>query len=88
MAEIRLPHGANELLQYFEGVNREYPGEHWRNGAEMCRRWLLLADVPGVSQVDIDAFVARLRSEPNPGSGWTDLGMQFKYWARTRGFAA
>ena len=39
MAELRLPIGAEQLLRYFEGVDREYPGEHWRNGAEMCRQW-------------------------------------------------
>jgi hypothetical protein len=42
MAELRLPIGAEELLRYFESIDREYPGEHWRNGAAMCRRWQVL----------------------------------------------
>lgn len=87
MAELRLPVGAEKLLRYFESIDREYPGEHWRNGAEMCRRWLqLLAD--GATQTDIDQFVARLESEPGSGSGWLDLGMQFRHWARSQGFKA
>ena len=87
MAEIRLPRGADELLQYFEGVNREYPGAQWRNGADMCRRWLQLITL-GATQADVDEFVARLESENNYGSGWLDLGMQFRHWARTQGFTA
>jgi hypothetical protein len=87
MEELPLPVGAEQLLRYFEGVDREHPGPHWQNGAEMCRRWLgLLAGNP--SQADIDAFVARLEVEPNCGSGWLDLGMQFRHWARSRGFRA
>lgn len=87
MADIRLPVGADELLQYFEGVNRKYPGEHWCNGAAMCRRWLALIS-DGATQADIDQFVARLESEPHPGSGWFDLGLQFRHWARSQGFKA
>jgi hypothetical protein len=87
MAELRLPVGAEELLRYFEAVDREYPGEHWRNGAAMCRRWLaLLAD--GASQTAIDEFVARLEAEKDHGSGWLDLGMQFRHWAKSQGFRA
>ena len=82
-----MPVGAEQLLRYFEGVDREYPGAHWRNGAAMCRRWqALLAGRP--TQADIDAFVARLEAELNPGSGWLDLGMQFRHWARQSGFRA
>jgi hypothetical protein len=87
MAELRLPVGAEQLLRYFEGVDREYPGQHWRNGAEMCRRWqALLTGHP--TQADIEDFVTRLEAEPNYGSGWLDLGMQFRHWARSRGFRA
>ena len=87
MAELRLPVGAEELLRYFEGVDRASPGEHWRNGAAMCRRWQeMLAGQP--MQADIDAFVARLEAEPNYGSGWMDLGLQFRHWARQCGFRA
>lgn len=79
------PRGAEELLQYFEGVDRDYPGEHLRNGAEMCRRWqVLMTTLP--TQADIDTFVARLEAEPNFGTGWLDLGMQFRHWALQQGF--
>jgi hypothetical protein len=88
MSEIRLPRGAGELLNYFEDVNREDPDEHWQNGADMCRRWLALADATAVSQAEIDDFVAQLKAEPKPGTDWIDLGMQFKHWARSRGFTA
>ncbi len=87
MSEIRFPRGADKLLQYFEGVNREYPAAHWQNGAEMCRRWLSLTEASDLSQADVDAFVARLKAESNPGSGWMDLGMQFRHWARSRGLS-
>ena len=84
---IRLPVGASELLRYFEDVDGEYPDPHWRRGAEMCREWLRLMSGP-VAQQDVDDFVRRLTSEPSPGSGWVDLDMQFRAWARDRGFQA
>jgi hypothetical protein len=85
--ELRLPQGAAELLAYFEGVSRANPHPHWRAGAEVCRRWMVLADGP-VTQAEIDRFVARLESEPTPGRGWIDLDLQFRHWARGQGFAA
>ncbi len=88
MGELRLPVGAEQLLRYFEGVDREYPGEHWRNGAEMCRRWLSLTGVPRVSQSEVDDFITRLEAERSPGSGWIDLDLQFRHWARSRGLTA
>jgi hypothetical protein len=88
MGELRLPVGANELLQYFEGVNREYSGAHWRNGIAMCRKWLDLDARKDLVQEDIDQFVARLNAERNCGSGWPDMRMQFIAWALRRGFRA
>ena len=85
MAQTRFPDGPNELLAYFEDVNREYPGQHWQDGAEMCRQWLQLI-TSSSTQIDIDQFTKRLDSEKNPGSGWVDLGLQFRHWARSRGF--
>lgn len=85
MEKISLPVGAAELLRYFEDVEREYPDPHWRNGAEMCRQWLCLTSGP-LTQEDVDEFVRKLVAEQNPGSGWLDLGMQFRAWARDRGF--
>lgn len=79
---------ADKLLQYFEGVNWQDPGDHWRDGAEMCRRWLCLLSAEDVSQRDVDTFIARLRMEPNRGTGWIELDIQFRHWARSRGFAA
>lgn len=87
MSDFGLPSGPVQLLGYFERVDREYPGEHWRRGAEMCRRWIeLVAGEP--CQADVDAFVSDLEGEPNPGSGWIDLGLQFRHWARGCGFSA
>lgn len=87
MGQMQLPVGADELLRYFEGVSREHAGEHWHNGVEMCRRWLQLI-ATGATQIDVDEFVARLQSEKDHGSGWVDLGLQFRHWARSRGFTA
>jgi len=85
MAGLRLLVGAEELLRYFEGFGRQYAGEQWRHGAELCRRWLTFA-AGTPTQADINEFVARLEVEPHTGSGWLDLGMQFRHWARSRGF--
>ena len=73
--------GAGGLLGYFERMGSD-------EGAELCRRWLDLQGRSAVSQGDIDAFLARLERAREPGSGWMDLGMQFRHWARTRGFEA
>jgi hypothetical protein len=83
--KISLPIGASELLRYFERVDSAYPDPHWRRGAEMCREWIRLTSGP-VTQQDVDEFVRLLNSEASPGSGWLDLGMQFRGWARDRGF--
>jgi len=85
MNQIRLPVGAAELLAYFEGVSRQDPDPHWRNGAEMCRRWMDLTAQPA-TQADIDQFIARVDTEPTPSTGWVDLGLQFRHWARAQHF--
>jgi hypothetical protein len=86
MRMTRLPRGAQELLEYFQGVNREYPEKHWENGIRMCEEWLSMSRRSDVTQTEIDNFLIRLTSEKNPGSGWIDLGMQFGAWARDHGF--
>jgi hypothetical protein len=89
MGEIKLPNGAMELLRYFEAVGKAYPSDdHWRNGAEMCRKWHLLLTADHQTQAEVDALLKRLESEPEPGSGWYDLNLQFRHWARSRGFVA
>jgi hypothetical protein len=85
MDQDRLPIGAAELLAYFEGVSRQDADPHWRRGADLCREWLVFRARPA-TQADIDQFVARLQSEPTPSTGWFDLGMQFRTWARAQGF--
>jgi hypothetical protein len=79
---------ANQLLAYFERTNREHPDQHWLNGAELCRRWLALQPQESVSQSEVDECLARLESEPNEGSAWFDLRIQFRRWARLHGFRA
>jgi hypothetical protein len=87
MREIRLPVGADELRSYFASVSAEYPEDaHWRNGVEMCDWWLRLCNSSSVGQADIDMFIKRLSEEKDAGSGWLDLGMQFRHWAKLRGF--
>ena len=51
----------------------------------MCRQWLRLLAGP-VTQRDVDEFVRALDAEASPGSGWQDLGMPFRAWARQQGF--
>ena len=48
--------------------------------------WFALIDRSDISQSDIDAFVVRLNEESDAGSGWCDLGLRFRGWARTKGF--
>jgi hypothetical protein len=88
MTEIQLPNGPHELLRYFEGVDHAYPDPHWKNGAIMCRRWIQLAESQAIHQEQIDSFVRRLGEEEHSGAGWLDLGLQFRHWARLRGFKA
>jgi len=84
-AELRLPVGAAQLRHYFEEMARAHPDPHWRNGVVLCNQWLGLIAGPA-TQADIDRFIARLDSEPEPGSGWLDLAIQFRAWARAQGF--
>jgi hypothetical protein len=87
----RLPIGALELKDYFTRIPLEYPqgnrdDPHWKNGTEMCEWWIRLDAKNDLRQVDIDAWLQRHSMEANPGSGWLDLGGQFKHWAEARGF--
>ena len=82
MNENGVPSGASELLRYYEKLAEKFPqSPHWQNGVELCQRWLRLASQGHVTQADIDEFVTRLDSEPQPGSGWLDLGLRFRHWA-------
>lgn len=87
MRERALPTGPEQFLQYFEDAARESDDPHWRNGVETCTRWLALTDGL-VTQTEIDQLIARLDAEPDPGTGWVDLDLQFRAWARDRGFTA
>jgi len=84
MNEISLPIGPAGLLQYFDAVARETDDPHFRKGAAMCRQWLRLISGP-VTQREVDEFIDELETEQDPGSGWVDLGMQFRAWARDQG---
>jgi hypothetical protein len=46
----------------------------------MCDWWLRLC------AAEIDLFIERLDGEKDGGSGWLDLGLQFRHWARGQGF--
>lgn len=87
MTEIALPTAPEQLLHYFEAVARKSGDPRSRNGAEMCARWLALID-RFVTQAEIHQFLERLSAEPDPGTGWLDLELQFRAWARDKGFAA
>ncbi len=81
----KLPVGAAELLRYFENAARQHPDPHWTRGAEMCRDWLRLMSGPATER-DVQELFRRLEAEENPGSGWLDLRLQFRAWAREQGF--
>jgi hypothetical protein len=84
-----LPKGPEQLRRYFVSVGAEHPEDaHWSNGVMMCDWWLRLMPAASVSQAEIDSFSTRLAQEKDFGSGWIDLGMQFRHWARDRGFIA
>lgn len=84
--EINLPKGPKQLEAYFASVNQAYPGRQWVNGIQMCRWWAELQERDALTQADIDAFLKLLNAEPDISSGWVDLGLQFSYWARQKGF--
>ena len=87
MAEPRLPADVKHFLRYFEATNRDYPDERWQNGAELSRRWLAMQAQDQISQAEIDEFLELLQAEPNKqGSGWWDLDIHFRRWARSLGF--
>lgn len=77
---------ARQLLRYFERAHHESVDEHMRRGAAVCRRWLDMT-ASGTTQAAIDDVAAVLDAEASPGSGWIDLGLRFKHWARVRGFS-
>ena len=82
-----LPEGPEQLRSYFAGVSARNPDQpHWTNGVMMCDWWLRLCAAASVTQTEIDSFIRRLDDEKDNGTGWLDLGLQFKHWARGRGF--
>jgi len=87
IVKIPLPEGPERLRSYFAGVSAMNPGQpQWTNGVMMCDWWLRLCTAASVTQIDIDLFIRRLDEEKHKGSGWIDLDLQFKHWARGRGF--
>lgn len=78
---------ARQLLRYFERTHHDCGDEQMRRGAAICRRWLEMT-ASGTTQAAIDDVAAALEAEASPGSGWVDLGLRFKHWARERGFSA
>lgn len=84
---LELPKGPEQLREYFASVSAAHPEDvHWRNGVEMAERWFAYCRRDDVSQAEIDQFIHRMQQEPNHGSGWFDLLLQFKWWARQKGF--
>ena len=82
-----LPEGPEQLRSYFASVSAEHPEDpHWANGLMMCDWWLRLRAAATVTQPEIDSFIKRLAEETDSGTGWLELGLQFKHWARGQGF--
>ena len=78
--------------EYFTNIpviyleNRKDP--HWQKGVEMSDWWLRLQGEQSVQQSDIDAFLERHGAEVSRRSMWMALGLEFRRWARERGFYA
>lgn len=88
MDSIPTPQGAEQLLQFFQKMNHDYPGEPWHQGTELCQRWVLLQS-KGATQAEIDECLAVLEAGMNRyGSRWLDLNYQFREWARSQGHRA
>ena len=79
-------HDLQQMLAYFERQSRENTDPHWQRGVEMCRHWADIKKSP--SQATIDQFLLDFSAESNPGTGWIDLGLRFRFWARSEGFEA
>ncbi len=77
---------ADDLLEYFVRFAKEQPAvEEWAHGARLTRRWLDLMGAPTVKQTDVTELVRELEAFPDPGSGWFDLLIRVRYWARKSG---
>ena len=76
----------DKMRRYFVRVGSESPDPHWANGVMMCDWWIRLQEARIIPQSEIDSFLKRLAEEKNPGSGWLEIHLQFKIWAKEHGF--
>lgn len=83
--KLNIP-GPHKLIKYFRHQYESSHDEHYKNGMSLCEKWISLLKNPDVHQGDISDFIAILNEEKNYGSGWIDLKLQFKAWARHNGF--
>jgi len=77
---------AEGLIRYFEMINKHYPAEKWRLGAETSKEWLRLIDSEAVSEPEVVSLLGITDQNKSKGSGWTDLAMGINRWARAKGF--
>ena len=81
-----------KMREYYTNIPATYPANrddpHWRKGAEMCVWRHRLQSEQSLQQADIDAFLESYRAEVSRHSVWLALGLEFRRWARERGFYA
>jgi hypothetical protein len=78
---------AQNLLNYFQETANLDPNPKWKLGAEVARTWLELINAPLASQEDIDALVEIISQYKSQSSGWFDLGIGVRHWARSKGYS-
>jgi hypothetical protein len=77
-----LPRYAKSTLEYFEWLSEHGRPEepHWKLGASIVRRWILLIDSKQVTQEQLDELLAEMRAEEQVGSMFCDLYRRIRDW--------
>jgi len=86
--ESGIQHALEKAKRYFERLAQQNPSPHGGNGVAICQQFLELQHRQAVSQSDVDNLLARLVAEPSPGTGWYEVEILCRHWARQRGFEA
>ncbi|MBN2211134.1 MAG: hypothetical protein JW709_07030 [Sedimentisphaerales bacterium] len=77
----------NHFIQYFQKLSVEQSdNSQWRFCLEMAESWLAYCQKTDLSQTDINSFIQRVDASPYSGSGLLDMMLQFKGWAKKKGF--
>jgi hypothetical protein len=73
---------ATHTLEYFSSLcEREPEYKHWQRGRRIAERWIRMLPGDAPTQQALDAILAEMRTDPQPGSGYCDLYRRIQDWA-------